>query len=219
MTAGPADRLLAAVCSVIAGGFGAGELDCAVHDGRFENKELSRFEVTPPAVRVASLGVASTSNDGQAATIDYRLVAAAIGWDEGGERRGEMARRIADRVAFELAGPRNWARAVFNPDGLDRDDPHNPLSNDWPGGSRGSDVSCPREIRAANLYESDDDDKDSVVIWAVTWLQKFRAREEDFDFDPPSPAGIPDEVLSARAPQIGAPHRDAYDRVVPQELA
>ena len=215
MTAGPATRLLNAFCLLAADWFGDETIDCAVHDGRFEAAELERFGARPPAARVASLGVASASSDGDgAARIDFRIAAVAIGWDAGGESRGEMARRIADRLAFELARPQQWARAVFNPDGLDRTDPNNPLSRDWPGGSRGPDLSCPREIRAANFYTSDSD-KDGFGIWAVTWLQQFRVRLEDFTFEAPEVPALPDTVLAGTEPNVGTGHEGDYETVVP----
>ena len=216
VTAGPAQRVVAAFCTLAGHVWLAGDkVRCEPHGGRFDAPEVKRHGLNAAALRAGCLAVADARADDYGAVIlDLRLIAAVIGPRTAkGEPRGAQAARIAARVAFELARPQRegkyalWPRACFSAAELDKS---------YDGRPRGPDIGDPREIRAANTY-SGALDNDAVAIWTVTWLQEFRARPEDFAIELPEPAGIPDEVLSARAPEIGAPHRDDYDRVVPQE--
>ena len=216
--AAPARRLLAAFCML------AGELwladdkvRCEIHGGRFEPAELDRFPANPPALFAGCLAADDIADvGGGAVRLDFRLAAVVIGRRTAeGEPDGAQAARIGSRVAFELArrqeagGKLLWPRACFSAAELD------PARGE---SCRGKDIGEPRHIRAANLYSPARDGK-GFPFWAVTWMQEFRARPEDFAIDLPEPDGIPAEVLTARAPEIGIPHRDGYDRVVPQELA
>ena len=212
--AAPARRLLAGFC-MLAGELwlAADKARCEIHGGRFEPPELDRFPSTAPALRAGCLAADRIADDGGGAVrLDFRLAAVAIGQRTAeGEPDGAQGARIAARVAFELArrqeggGKLLWPRACFSAAELD------PAIAEFP---RGRDIGEPREIRAANLYSPRPDAK-GFAFWAVTWLQEFRARPEDFDIELPAPAGIPAELLSARAPEIGIPHRDDYDRIYP----
>ena len=216
MTSGPATRLLDAFCA-LAEAWLAQEprpVDCGPHGGRFNAEELARFSLGAPAIRAACLGIASAKADtGDAALLEFRLAAVAISDDVPGEDRAAMARRLADRIAFELAreqkdpdGRRLWPQATFSAA---------ELAKGHPGGARWGDVSDPLDIRAANLHSGPLDGK-GFAIWAVTWLQQFRAAPPDFDLPLPKPAGIPETVKSGYAPDIGGEHRDKYETVVPE---
>ena len=219
MTSGPATRLLAAFCALAETWFRAEprKVDCAPHGGRFDATELGRFRLAAPAVRPACLAVASAKADGDGSVLlDYRVAAVAIARGGRGEQRGEQARRLADRIAFELAreqkgedSRRLWPQATFSATELD------PAAG---GSARWGDIGEPREVRAANLYSAQLDGK-GVALWAVTWLQQFRAAPQDFDLPLPDPAGIPETVLSARAPETGRGHEGAYEQVHPEEGA
>ena len=219
MTSGPATRLLAAFCALAETWFDGepAAVDCKAHGGRFDLGELGRFRLAAPAIRAACLGIASAREDGEgAAILDFRLVAFVIARDAGGEKRGEQGRRLADRLAFELSraqedadGNDLWVRATFSAVELEKG---------RPGGARGRDIGSPREIRAANLYSGKLDGK-GIALWAVTWLQQFRARPEDFALPLPDPAGIPETVKSGFDPDIGTGHESDYEQVAPQEAS
>ncbi|MDE0109903.1 MAG: hypothetical protein OXN96_19025 [Bryobacterales bacterium] len=217
--AAPARRLLAAFCMLASDLWLASDkVRCEIHGGRFEPHELDRFPSTAPALRAGCLAADRIADDGGGAVrLDFRLAAVAIGRRTAeGEPDGAQAARIGSRVAFELArrqegedGVLLWPQACFSAAELD------PAVA---GFSRGNDIGEPREIRAANLYSPRPDGK-GFAFWAVTWMQEFRARSGDFDIELPEPAGIPAELLSARAPEIGIPHRDDYDRIYPEARA
>ena len=219
MTSGPATRLLAAFCAMAGEWFRdePRKVDCAPHGGRFDATELGRFRLAAPAVRASCLAVASASADGDGSVLlDYRVAAVAIARGGRGEKRGEQARRLADRVAFELAreqkgegGLRLWPQAAFSA---------TELAPAVAGGPRWGDIGEPREIRAANLYSAQLDGK-GVALWAVTWLQQFRARPEDFALPGIEEGAIPETVKSGFAPDIGTGHEGDYGQVAPEEGA
>ena len=212
MTAGPSARLLAAFCALAETWLAADKARCEAYGGRFEEKELEQVSVQAPAVRASCLGVAAAQadTDGSVA-FEFRLAAIAIGRRLAkGEPEGAQAARLASRIAFELGreqrdsdGKNLWPRACFSAAELDKA---------REGGSRGSDIGAPREIRCANLYSDKLHDK-RIALWAVTWTQQFRALASDFDLPLPAPAGIPAAVLSGRAPEIGTGHEGDYDAV------
>lgn len=211
-TNGPATRLLEAFCA-LAGEWLAKEaeldlpVDCEPHGGRFTQKELEDFALRPPSIRAGCLGVASAAEDGEgAAVLDLSLAAVVVAGDGPREDRAAKGRRLADRVAFELTRIQPWAKRVFKPEELDRN------RTDAP---RGHDIGEPREIRALNMYNGKLND-DNVAIWAVTWLQQFRAIPSDFDLPLPVPAGIPDTVKAGYDPAIGPGHEGDYEQVVPE---
>ena len=216
MTSGPATRLLNAFCALAGQWLLSDNADCEPHGGRFAPEELGRFDVRLPSVRAAILAIASARDDGDAALLDFRLAAVVIAdRDSLEEAGGAQARRLADRVAFELAREQRgddgrflWPRAAFSAAELD-------LAGE---SHRWEDIGDPREIRAANLY-SGEIDGDGIAIWAVTWLQEFRARPGDFDLPLPEPAGIPDTVRTGRAPDIGPGREGDYETVVPEGRA
>lgn len=219
VTPGPSSRLLDAFCA-LARMWLADErtpVDCEPHGGRFGREEVEQFSLALPSVRAGCLAVASATPEGEdAVVLDLRLAAAVVAGESVAEDWAGTARRLADRLSFELAREQAdgdacdlWAQACFSAAELD------PGQTDFP---RGLDVGDPRDIRAANLY-SGLLEQNRTAIWAVTWMQKFRARPQDFDTPLPAPAGIPDSVLSARAPDIGAGHEDGYDRIAPQEAS
>ena len=236
-TAGPARILLDAFCLLAEGeaeapasgreaapGWLAGEarkVDCERHPGRFDIESLRRWKIHPPSVRVASLGVASAKADGDGSVLlELRLAAAVISNDSPTEFHGDRARRLAERICFDLARRQEladsrgrrcnaWALLAFGEGALDRG---------HPGGARGLGIGCPREIRAANLYSSAGD-KRKVAIWAVTWLQGFRARPADFGLPAIEEGAIPETVKSGFAPDIGTGHEGDYGQVAPEEGA
>ena len=216
-TSGPAARLLSAFCALAAAWLAADKVKCRIYGGRFDRAELERESFNPPAVYAGCLAVASAKpgTDG-AVDFDFRLAAAVAGHRTAkGEPRGAQAARLAARVAFELncrqeaeeGGERKllWPRACFSAA---------ELNEAYAGGARGWDIGSPREVQAANLY-SGEVDKAKIALWAVTWMQQFRARPEDFDFELPEPAGIPAEVLTGFVPDIGPGNEGEYGQVVP----
>lgn len=219
MTPGPTERLLAAFCA-LAGNWLAAErpaVDCEPFGGRFGANELREFRIRPPSLRATGLGIVSSSAGADGAgELDVRLAAAVICADTAGEGRDDMARRLAGRVAFEMARESAWAKQVFNPDGLAGDDPANPLSKNYPGGPRGHDVGCPAGIRAANLYGHQLEEK-NYAVWAVTWTQQFRARPEDFELPLPAAGEIPGTVLKGYVPEVGRDHEADYETLVEPE--
>ena len=206
---GPAARLLAGFCAMAAAWLSADRASCEPYIGRFSEEELGQISLAAPAVQATCLAVAGAEPDTGGVTLDFRLAAVVIGPRTAkGEPEGAQARRLADRLCFELAreqedadGRGLWALACFSAEELD------PNRADPP---RWADIGEPREIRAANLYSAKLHDK-RVALWAVTWAQKLRALPSDFDIDLPAPAGIPATVLSARAPEIGAEHEAGYE--------
>lgn len=197
----PSTRLLAAFCLLAETWLAGDKPDCALHGGRFDLEELGRFRVRPPAVRAALLALAEAKADTEdAVLLDCRLAAVAICADTRAESRADAARRLADRIVFELARPQGWAGACFSQAELDRRE-----------SPRGLDVSEPRRIQSASMYSPELDGK-GMALRAVTWTQQFRARPEDFDAEAPVPAAFPGRVLSGRAPDIG-PGAD-YETVV-----
>ena len=220
MTSGPATRLLNAFRALATQWLLSDKAGCELHGGRFDAAELKRFQVAAPAVRAGCLALASARDDGGgAALLDFRLAAVVIGRRTAkGEPSGAQARRLASRVAFELAreqragegfpwpGRRAWPQAAFSPAELD---PARTDSPRWDG------IGDPREIRAASLYDGKLDSK-GLALWAVTWMQQFRARPEDFDLPLPDPAWTPDTVLSGFAPDIGRGHEGDYGQVHPE---
>ena len=222
MTSGPATRLLAAFCALAEGWFRdePRKVDCASHGGRFDTGELGRFRLAAPAIRAACLGIASAREDGEgSATLDFRLAAVAVAAGRNASRRGEQARRLAERIAFELGRDQQsetadgrraaWPLSVFGAAALE---------DEYPGGPRGCDIGDPREIRAANLYSGKLDGK-GIALWAVTWLQQLRARPEDFALPALAEGEIPETVKSGFAPEVGTGHESDYGQVAPQEAA
>ena len=213
--AAPARRLLAGFC-MLAGGLwlASDKVRCEIHGGRFEPPELDRFPASAPALFAGCLAAGDIAAAGDGAVrLDFRLAAVTIGRRTAeGEPDGAQAARIGSRIAFELArrqqagGKLLWPRACFS---------QKELLPPPDGFLRGNDIGEPREIRAANLYSPAADGK-GFSFWAVTWMQEFRARPGDFEIDLPAPAGISAELFSARAPRIGIPHRDDYDRIYPE---
>ncbi len=222
MTSGPSSRLLAGFGSLADGWLNAGpgrnpqQVDFRTHPGRFEPAELDQLKVRPPSLRGSCLAIVAATDDGDAVLLNLRLAAAVFADDSREETAGAQARRLADRIGFELARPQPWAHRVFNPGGLEPGDQKNPLSPRWPGGPRGGDVSAPRDIRAGNLHNLKLG-RNSVAAWAVTWLQQFRAREEDFDFPVPEIPPLPETVLAGFEPNIGTGHQDDYDTLAEPE--
>lgn len=217
VTSGPAARLLSAFCTLAAAWLAADKVGCEIYGGRFDRAELERESFNAPAVRAGCLAVASAKpgTDG-AVDFDFRLAAAVAGKRTAkGEPGGAQAARLAARIAFELnrrqqareGGRRKllWPRACFSAAELD------PAYADGP---RGEDIGSPREIQAANLYSAKLD-RDGIALWAVSWMQEFRARPEDFAIELPEPAGIPAEVLTGFAPDIGPGNEGDYERAVP----
>ena len=169
VAAGPAQLLLDAFCLLAEGdrenpparreavpGWFAGErypVDCARHPGRFDAPEIRSWKLQPPSIRAASLGVATAREDAGtgAVILSLRLAAAVISDESPLEKWGDRARRLAERVCFELAraqedsGRRDlWPLLAFGADALE---------DDYPGGPRGCDIGSPREIRAASVYD------------------------------------------------------------------
>ena len=215
---GPARRLLAAFCLLAESWLAADKVRCEIHGGRFAEGELERESLNAPEVRAGCLAVAeSVADTGGAILLDLRMVAVVIGRRTAkGEPDGAQAARLATRIAFELArgqeGPDSrglWQPACFSAAelGLDPD-------RAGPDEPRWGDIGDPREVRAANLY-SVRIGKKPAAMWAVTWAQQFRALPQDFDIELPAPAGIPDTVLSGRAPEIGPGHEGDYEQAVP----
>lgn len=212
MTSGPAARLLAAFASLAGAWLAADKARCEIYGGRFDAGELERVSLKAPAAMAGCLAIASAREDGDGATLfDFRLAAVVAGRRQSrGEPAGGQAARLAARLAFELAreqaapdGSDLWALACFSAEEI--------------RAGRGSrDLGEPREVAAANLY-SRKLDQDGVALWAVTWMQKFRAIASDFDLPLPEPAGIPDTALSGFAPDIGAAHAGDYGTVVAPE--
>ena len=210
MTSGPASRLLLAFCALADGWFNAGpspnprKVDCQVHGGRFDAAELEEWSVNAPAVRAACLAIASAEDGAaDAGEFDFRLAAVAVACDiPGEESRDEGGRRMAGRIAFELAreqvadGRDLWADAIFSAGELAR--------------GRGDDIGPPRQIRAASLY-SRKLDRGNMALWAVTWTQRFRVEPGDFALPLPTAAGIPATVLAGYEPDIGAGHEGDYE--------
>ena len=222
MTSGPAARLLAAFCALAETWLDdePRKVDCASHGGRFDAGELARFRLAAPAVRAACLGIASAREDGEGSVIlDFRLAAVTVAAGRNASRRGKDSRRLAERIAFELAldqqsetadGQRAaWPLSVFGAAALE---------DAYPGGPRGCDIGDPREIRAANLYSGKLDGK-GVALWAVTWLQQLRARPEDFALPAAGEGEIPETVKSGFDPEIGIGHEGDYEQVVPEEAS
>lgn len=209
VTAGPSYRLLAGFRSLATAWLAGDRAAVEIHGGRFDGEELLRFRGSAPFVRAGCLAVASAKEDGGGAVLlDLRLAAAVTGRRTAkGEPSGAQARRMAERLCFELGRFQAWPRACFSEAELD------PARTDLP---RGRDVGDPRGIRAANLYSGKIDAK-GVALWAVTWTQQFRAIATDFALPLPAPAGIPDTVLSGRAPDIGSGHEGDYETVVAPE--
>lgn len=216
VTAGPAKLLLDAFCALAAGWFAdeRDAVDCALHPGRFDIDGLRQYRMRPPSVRATCLGIASARASEPGVALELRLAAAVIS-DEGAlEAHGDRARRLAERIAFELARPQlqpdsqgaprdAWGLAAFGERALDGDVP------------RGCDIGDPAEVRAANLYSGASDQR-KVSIWAVTWAQAFRARPEDFDLPSgPEPPALPDTVLAGTDPEIGREHEADYEQVAP----
>lgn len=207
-TSGPSARLLRAFCALAADWLAADKAFLKLHGGRFDAAELERIEMKAPAVHAGCLAVASAREDYGAVLFDFRLAAAVLSRRTAkGEAAGAQARRLADRLCFELAGAQAWPQACFEPEELD------PARAD---GSRHNDIGDPRDIRAANLYSGKLDGK-GFALWAVTWTQRFLARPSDFDIAVPLPAGIPHTVLSGRDPDIGRGHEGDYETVVAPE--
>ena len=221
MTAGPAARLLAAFCTLAESWLAGDRVACEAHGGRFTPAELERFKVNAPAVRAGCLAVAGATQDGpSAAILDLRLAAVVIGRRTAkDEPHGAQARRLADRICFELArqqadsadGSLLWPHACFSAEELDPSRTNHP---------RGRDIGDPREIRAANLYTGEIDKK-PIAMWAVTWLQQFRCLPQDFEIPLPDPAALPGTLRSGFAPDIGTGHEDDYDTLAepPPEAA
>ena len=215
-TSGPAARLLSAFCTLAAAWLAADKAGCEIHGGKFDRSELERESFNAPALRAGCLAISSVASDAGAVKLDLRLAAVVAGKRTAkGEPHGAQAARLAARVAFELGRPQQmeeggkrknlWPRACFSAAELDA--AHS-------GGARGLDISDPREIQAANAY-SRQLDENRVALWAVTWVQQFRARPEDFALELPEPAGIPAEVLSGFAPDIGLGSEGGYEHAVP----
>lgn len=217
MTSGPASRVLAAFCALAAKWLNEGpaknpwHVTCRVHGGRFNPKELERYSVKAPAVLAGYLGAASATDDGDATALDLRMAAVVLAGDTSGpagEPRDAMARRLADRLCFELGrlqvaddGRESWPHALFSADELEA--------------GRGRDIGDPREIRAENLYGVLIDSQ-NFAAWVVVWMQRFRAKAQDFDLPLPAPAGFPDTVLAGYAPDVGRGHEGDYEQAVPE---
>lgn len=208
VTSGPSARLLTAFRALATDWLAADKVFVKLHGGRFDAAELERIEMKAPAVHAGCLAVVSAREDCGAVLFDFRLAAAVLSRRTAkDEEAGAQARRLADRLCFELAGPQAWPRACFSAEELD------PAR---PDGSRHGDIRDPRDIRAANLYSRVIDGK-GFALWAVTWKQQFRAIASDFDIPVPAPAGIPHTVLSGRDPDIGRDHEGDYETVVAPE--
>lgn len=217
VTSGPAARLLGAFCALATAWLAADKVRCEIYGGRFDRAELERQSFNPPALYAGCLAIASArpGTDG-AVEFDFRLAAVVAGQRTAkGEPAGAQAARLATRVAFELNRPQEaeiegvrkllWPRACFSAAELD------PARTLIP---RGLDIGDPREASGANAYSGQLDGK-GIALWAVTWMQEFRARPEDFDFELPAPAGIPAEVLTGFVPDIGPGNEGEYGQVVP----
>ena len=236
IAAGPAQLLLDAFCRLAEGesgdpppgrdaapGWFAGErypVDCKRHPGRFDPAEIKTWTIQPPAIRVTSLGVASArEGTDSTAVLSLRLAAAVISNESPLERYGDRARRLAERICFELSRPQE----IGTPEG-GRDAwpllslPAAALDEGYPGGSRWCDIGDPSEIRAASVYDAVAK-AGKVAIWAVTWLQGFRARPEDFSLPAIAVPAIPETVKSGLAPDIGTGHEGDYEQIVPEEAA
>ena len=228
IAAGPAKLLLDAFCLLAEGdsgsppagreavpGWFAGErypVDCARHPGRFDAPEIRNWKLQPPSIRAASLGVAGAREHADGGVIlSLRLAAAVVSDESPLEKWGDRGRRLAERVCFELARPQEdsgrqdlWPLLAFGADAL---------GGDYPGGPRGCDIGSPREIRAASVY----DKGGKISIWAVTWLQEFLARPEDFALPAIEAGEIPETVKSGFAPEVGTGHESDYEQVAPAE--
>ncbi len=210
---GPAARLLSALCALAATWLAADKVRCEIYGGRFDRAELERQSFNPPALYAGCLAVAAArpATDG-AVDFDFRLAAVVAGQRTAkAEPAGAQAARLAARIAFELNSPQQagrkllWPQACFSAAELD---PARSLA------PRGLDIGDPREVQGANLYSGQLDGK-GIALWTVTWMQQFRARRQDFDLELPAPAGIPAEVLTGFAPDIGPGNEGEYGRVVP----
>jgi len=211
---GPATRLLLGFCAMAESWLSAeaAPVDCKPHGGRFTAEEILRWSFLAPAVRAGVEVIDSAFEDGDGAIrISYRLVAAVVARDVAGRpdgRAGE-ARRLADRLCFELAraqegedGDALWPRAVFSAAELD----------ETAADHRWGDIGDPLGIQAANLFRGEID-QENLALWGVRWTQQFCARPADFSIPLPEPAGIPHTVLSGRAPDVGPGHEDDYETV------